>query len=336
MLFRLGSCCYLTLLIPTALSFSFMLSGWPHDWHGFWARSQEDPRVFACHQRKAWHGWVFFPCMCWCMLALSKHFFVNKFDEVSLEKSFSAMSSTVNPFSQTLNKMFWHANSRISEFVKCDKHWLCYSLMTKRVTRHCWTAKACADLRHSYVSSFICLVGLQFMVLETAYFACTYCRQSGLATFLWVNHRVCKQFGLHFKLVICNFYGRNLPTGMQTSESLLTVVGFQDSGPAFFFPKRAWQSVLTTLWRHLVSELSVIASQVKFYFQTQKGMQCMQAACKQAVLATVRFLSWNLDDAEDLDALLSNYNTKQRYRQTVMFSATMPPAVEKLARSYLR
>ena len=34
--------------------------------------------------------------------------------------------------------------------------------------------------------------------------------------------------------------------------------------------------------------------------------------------------------------MLSNYHTKQRYRQTVMFSATMPPAVEKLARSYLR
>lgn len=34
--------------------------------------------------------------------------------------------------------------------------------------------------------------------------------------------------------------------------------------------------------------------------------------------------------------LLANYNSKKKYRQTVMFTATMPPAVERLARTYLR
>ncbi|KAL1457484.1 hypothetical protein WDU94_007711 [Cyamophila willieti] len=42
------------------------------------------------------------------------------------------------------------------------------------------------------------------------------------------------------------------------------------------------------------------------------------------------------EDAEDEDKLLANYNSKKKYRQTVMFTATMPPAVERLARSYLR
>ncbi|CAK1600278.1 unnamed protein product [Parnassius mnemosyne] len=42
------------------------------------------------------------------------------------------------------------------------------------------------------------------------------------------------------------------------------------------------------------------------------------------------------DAAEDAAVLLANYNTKKKYRQTVMFTATMPPAVERLARSYLR
>lgn len=40
--------------------------------------------------------------------------------------------------------------------------------------------------------------------------------------------------------------------------------------------------------------------------------------------------------AEDASILLANYNSKKKYRQTVMFTATMPPAVERLARSYLR
>ncbi|XP_048005219.1 probable ATP-dependent RNA helicase DDX23 [Leguminivora glycinivorella] len=42
------------------------------------------------------------------------------------------------------------------------------------------------------------------------------------------------------------------------------------------------------------------------------------------------------DAAEDASVLLANYNSKKKYRQTVMFTATMPPAVERLARSYLR
>lgn len=42
------------------------------------------------------------------------------------------------------------------------------------------------------------------------------------------------------------------------------------------------------------------------------------------------------DAAEDASVLLANYNTKKKYRQTVMFTATMPPAVERLARTYLR
>lgn len=42
------------------------------------------------------------------------------------------------------------------------------------------------------------------------------------------------------------------------------------------------------------------------------------------------------EEAEDGRFLLANYNTKKKYRQTVMFTATMPPAVERLARSYLR
>lgn len=41
------------------------------------------------------------------------------------------------------------------------------------------------------------------------------------------------------------------------------------------------------------------------------------------------------DDAENGEKLLINY-TKKKYRQTVMFTATMPPAVERLARTYLR
>ncbi|XP_026726496.1 probable ATP-dependent RNA helicase DDX23 [Trichoplusia ni] len=42
------------------------------------------------------------------------------------------------------------------------------------------------------------------------------------------------------------------------------------------------------------------------------------------------------DAAEDASVLLANYNSKKKFRQTVMFTATMPPAVERLARSYLR
>lgn len=42
------------------------------------------------------------------------------------------------------------------------------------------------------------------------------------------------------------------------------------------------------------------------------------------------------DAAEDASVLLANYNSRKKYRQTVMFTATMPPAVERLARTYLR
>ncbi|XP_059478818.1 probable ATP-dependent RNA helicase DDX23 [Neocloeon triangulifer] len=42
------------------------------------------------------------------------------------------------------------------------------------------------------------------------------------------------------------------------------------------------------------------------------------------------------DDAEDEKKLMQNFFTKDKYRQTVMFTATMPAAVERLARTYLR
>jgi len=43
------------------------------------------------------------------------------------------------------------------------------------------------------------------------------------------------------------------------------------------------------------------------------------------------------DDAEDASKMLeNNYDARHRYRQTVMFTATMPPLVERLARKYMR
>ncbi|XP_001602070.1 probable ATP-dependent RNA helicase DDX23 [Nasonia vitripennis] len=42
------------------------------------------------------------------------------------------------------------------------------------------------------------------------------------------------------------------------------------------------------------------------------------------------------EDAENEEKLLANYNSRKKYRQTVMFTATMPAAVERLARTYLR
>ena len=43
------------------------------------------------------------------------------------------------------------------------------------------------------------------------------------------------------------------------------------------------------------------------------------------------------EEAEDPEKMLANMeSSKHKSRQTVMFTATMPPAVERLARSYLR
>lgn len=42
------------------------------------------------------------------------------------------------------------------------------------------------------------------------------------------------------------------------------------------------------------------------------------------------------DEAEDESKLVENFKTKDKFRQTVMFTATMPPPVERLARNYLR
>eukprot|EP00124_Ichthyophonus_hoferi_P002606 Ihof_evm3s185 gene=Ihof_evmTU3s185 len=42
------------------------------------------------------------------------------------------------------------------------------------------------------------------------------------------------------------------------------------------------------------------------------------------------------EDAENPDLLLANTSLKHKFRQTVMFTATMPPAVERLARQYMR
>lgn len=42
------------------------------------------------------------------------------------------------------------------------------------------------------------------------------------------------------------------------------------------------------------------------------------------------------EEAEDELKLTENFRSKDKYRQTVMFTATMPPQVERLARNYLR
>ena len=68
-------------------------------------------------------------------------------------------------------------------------------------------------------------------------------------------------------------------------------------------------------------------------FQT-KLYVCSQSTCSFSDCASPFVCV--LDDAEDLEALMANFNTRERYRQTVMFTATMPPTVERLARSYLR
>ena len=42
------------------------------------------------------------------------------------------------------------------------------------------------------------------------------------------------------------------------------------------------------------------------------------------------------EDAEDAKAMAQHLGGKDRYRQTMMYTATMPPAVERIARKYLR
>ncbi|XP_035828520.1 probable ATP-dependent RNA helicase DDX23 isoform X2 [Aplysia californica] len=42
------------------------------------------------------------------------------------------------------------------------------------------------------------------------------------------------------------------------------------------------------------------------------------------------------EEAEDDEKMLQNFNSKKKYRQTVMFTATMPPTIERLARTFLR
>ncbi|XP_033103517.1 probable ATP-dependent RNA helicase DDX23 [Anneissia japonica] len=42
------------------------------------------------------------------------------------------------------------------------------------------------------------------------------------------------------------------------------------------------------------------------------------------------------EEAADAEKIMANYGSKQKFRQTVMFTATMPTAVERVARSYLR
>jgi ATP-dependent RNA helicase DDX23/PRP28 len=42
------------------------------------------------------------------------------------------------------------------------------------------------------------------------------------------------------------------------------------------------------------------------------------------------------DEAEDSQAMSRHLGGKERYRQTMMYTATMPPAVEKIAKKYLR
>lgn len=42
------------------------------------------------------------------------------------------------------------------------------------------------------------------------------------------------------------------------------------------------------------------------------------------------------EEAEDTATIMANFASKKKYRQTVMFTATMPPPLERLARNYLR
>ena len=57
---------------------------------------------------------------------------------------------------------------------------------------------------------------------------------------------------------------------------------------------------------------------------------------KDKVFRLAKRLLVSTEEAEDAAKLMENFHTKKKYRQTVMFTATMPPAVERLARTYLR
>lgn len=62
---------------------------------------------------------------------------------------------------------------------------------------------------------------------------------------------------------------------------------------------------------------------------------------EEAVQAILKYLPVSnqkpdTEEAEDEEKLKANFATKNKYRQTVMFTATMPPAVERLTKSYLR
>ena len=63
----------------------------------------------------------------------------------------------------------------------------------------------------------------------------------------------------------------------------------------------------------------------------------MCSNCDIAWCALIGTFQPDTDDAEDPEKMLQNFeSSRHKYRQTVMFTATMPSAVERMARSYLR
>ena len=59
--------------------------------------------------------------------------------------------------------------------------------------------------------------------------------------------------------------------------------------------------------------------------------------CVLVSLISIYTLNCNfIQIAEDTSHLMENFRSKHKYRQTVMFTATMPVAVERLARTYMR
>ena len=67
-------------------------------------------------------------------------------------------------------------------------------------------------------------------------------------------------------------------------------------------------------------------------------MWAVPTSFKQALFETlVSNMKPDTEEAEDPEKMLLNIESSQhKYRQTVMFTATMPAAVERMARSYLR